>query len=174
MGNKKLILPKVPNKNEVLELFSKAKNIRNKMLLETIYYMGLRVSEAINIKYEDIDLSEGGFITIRQGKGGRDRLIPIPKTFYNDLNMWLKLQKFNSEDKLFPISRVQVHNIIKSINPEIHAHSLRHAYGTFLYEKTGDLRAVQEMLGHKNLETSRIYTHLSKEFKRKIIDKAFE
>lgn len=166
-------LPKVLPYRECLELFSKAKKIRDKMLLQFLFYCGLRVSECIHVKKEDLDLKEG-VLKVVQGKGGNDRLVPIPKPLMMDLKNWFALEPKEEEELLFKISRVRVHVIIKELNPNIHAHTLRHSYATHIYEKRGDIRMVQTLLGHKNIGTTSIYTHLSTKMKKKTIDEVFE
>ena len=166
-------LPKVLKHNEVLEVFSKAKNVRDKMLLQIVYYCGLRVSEALSLKFEDVDL-KNGVLKVVKGKGGKDRIVPIPKQLFQELSMWFKLELFNSDELLFKIKRVRVHQIIKAIRPDIHIHTLRHSYATHVYEKTGDIRMVQELLGHEDIGTTQVYTHLSTDLKKKMVDKTFE
>ncbi len=165
-------LPKIIKYEEVLQLFSKTKKVRDRILLETIYYCGLRVSEAINLKMEDIDIKDRT-LTVRQGKGGKDRIIPLPKQLTQDLLMWTKMKTFNPEERLFPITRIRVHQIIKDLNKNIHVHTLRHSYATYLVEQGENLRTVQELLGHSKLQTTTLYTHLSTKHKKKAIDRVF-
>ena len=173
MSRKSLKLPKVMKNSQVLDLFSKTKNPRDKILLETIYYCGLRVSESLSLKKQDVDLKEK-MIMVVSGKGNKDRLVPMPKPLLNDLSIWLTLQNLEDDERLFKITRMRVHQIIKEINPLIHAHTLRHSYGTQLYEKGVDLRSIAELMGHSEIETTKIYIHLSKTHKKKIIEGVFD
>lgn len=173
-------LPKVIKHEEALILFSKAKTTRDKMLLEAMYFCGLRVSETISIKYGHIDQKDW-FLKVVQGKGSKDRLVPIPKPLQRDLKMWFSLKQFDQEDYLFehpynkkPLTRERVHQIVKNIDKKIHCHTLRHSYATYVFEKTGNIKLVQDLLGHSNAKTTMIYTHLSRGHKRATVDKVFE
>ena len=120
----------------------------------------------------NIDFKEG-VLKVVQGKGGKDRLVPIPKPLMMDLKNWMALEPKKDDDILFPITRMWVHKIIKKLNPDIHAHTLRHSYATYLYDQKGDIRMIQELLGHSNIGTTSIYTHLSTKMKKKTIDEVF-
>jgi len=169
-------LPKVKSHEQCLILFSKAQNIKDKMIMQTLYYCGLRVSEAIHLKWDDIDFKESA-LKVVQGKGGRDRIVPITsKSFLNDLKAYSSLMNGKSE-YLFPsvkkskevVTRQNVFTMIKRIDSDIHPHTLRHSYATHIYEKTGDIRLIQQLLGHQSLNTTQLYTHLStKETKKKM------
>ena len=166
-------LPKVISHIKVLELFSRTKTPRDKILLETIYYCGLRVSESLSLKREHIDLKEG-FLEVIQGKGSKDRIVPLPKPLINDLKLWFGLKKLEEQDILFPITRIRVYQIIKAIDNKIHPHTLRHSYATHLYDEGLDIRAIGEILGHSDISSTKIYTHLSRKRKKKLIDQVYK
>ena len=166
-------LPKVISREEVMNLFDKVQNIRDKVLLKTIYWCGLRVSEAINIMPKDINFKERTLL-IRVAKRDKQRMAVIPKALLPDLEGWVKLNNFKDDERIFKIQRAQVHNIVKKANPNIHTHTLRHSLATHLYERTGDIHLVKESLGHTNISTTQIYTHLSTKARKDMIDKAFD
>ena len=165
-------IPEVRTHQYCLELISKSKTPRNKILLSLIYFCGLRVSEALNINFEDIDFKEN-VIKVTKGKGNKQRLIPMPKSLMIDLKSWLNLSN-TKEGRLFTIKRVQVHNIVKSLDPTIHTHTLRHSYATHIYEKTHDLNKVKDLLGHETISTTQIYAHVSTQDKKKTIEEVFD
>ena len=152
--------------------------IRDKACLELMYATGLRASEVVNLNLWDVNLSLGVIRCI--GKGSKERVVPlgeVAKTAikrYND-KVRPKLLKTASEGGLFltrlgrKMSRQMLWKIIKGykkktrIDKDITPHTLRHSFATHLLERGADLRVVQEMLGHSNISTTQIYTHINKE-----------
>ncbi len=149
--------------------------LRDKTIIELMYSCGLRVSELSELRVEQINLHEG-FITV-VGKGDKERLIPLGSKARNLINEYLnkvriKLNKKN-QDYLFlnrqagHLSRVSIWKLIKKytlkagINKNIHPHTLRHSFATHLLNNGADLRIVQELLGHSDISTTQIYTHLN-------------
>lgn len=159
---------------------------RNVAMLEVLYGCGLRVSELINLKISDLYL-EVGYIRII-GKGNKERLVPLGKIAANQIKLYLEeirahiQPKKEAQDVLFlnkrgtALSRVMVFLIIKNatqkagIRKKISPHTFRHSFATHLVENGADLRAVQEMLGHKSITTTEIYTHIDRQYLRKAID----
>ncbi len=161
---------------------------RNHAMLETMYSCGLRVSELIGLCLSNLYL-DVGFIKVI-GKGNKERLVPIGEDavkhilLYKDhiRNHLAKIQK-GSEDILFlnrrggALSRVMVFMILKELGQKIglkqniHPHTLRHSFATHLVEGGADLRAVQEMMGHKSITTTEIYTHLDRGYLRQTLEK---
>jgi integrase/recombinase XerD len=153
--------------------------IRDKAALELMYATGMRVSELAELSMEGLNL-DVGFIKCR-GKGDKERIVPIGKTAKEAIERYLEkvrpgLQKNASRDShLFlsrlgkKISRVSFWKMIKKnakiarIKKEITPHTLRHSFATHLLERGADLRVVQEMLGHADISTTQIYTHINKE-----------
>lgn len=161
---------------------------RNRAMLETMYSCGLRVSELIGLQISNLYL-DLGFIKVR-GKGDRERLVPIGDTAITQINLYkefvrthLPKIKPGQEDILFlnrrgaGLSRVMVFYVIRDlaekagIKGAIHPHTLRHSFATHLVEGGADLRAVQEMLGHKSITTTEIYTHLDRTYLRSTLEK---
>lgn len=173
-------LPEVLSVEEVNLLFNQIKgdtplDLRNKALLEFIYGSGLRVSELLNIELKDIHLNEGYISVI--GKGDKERIVPISKAAVKACRNYLihgreKLLK-GRETKIFlnnngsSLSRQGFHKILKGfalkagINTNVSAHTLRHSFATHLLENGMDLRTLQVLLGHDDISTTQIYTHIS-------------
>ena len=159
---------------------SKTEGERNRAILETLYSCGLRVSELTGLKLSNL-LKEEGFVRV-EGKGGKERLIPIGKSALKYIEFYLEAQRNHqdvdkdSEDILFlnrrgrALSRVMIFNIVKdlakkaSIQKNISPHTFRHSFATHLVEGGADLRAVQEMLGHESITTTEIYTHIDRQY----------
>ncbi|GGA60781.1 site-specific tyrosine recombinase XerD [Ornithinibacillus halotolerans] len=153
-------------------------DIRNKAMLELMYATGLRVSELVSLKIDDLHLTMG-FVRCT-GKGSKERIVPLGEVAEQALETYLKksrtilIKKNKEERSLFvnqhgrPLSRQGFWKILKkltdeaNISKDITPHTLRHSFATHLLENGADLRAVQEMLGHSDISTTQIYTHVSK------------
>jgi len=147
--------------------------IRDKAILETMYAAGLRVSEVINLKLEDIDLDIGYLRCL--GKGSKQRIIPIGKKAVSAIRKYLEKVRKDKSPYLFlnrrhnRLSRQSVWKIIKKyarsakISSQIKPHTLRHSFATHLLQRGADLRFVQELLGHSDISTTQIYTHIDKD-----------
>jgi integrase/recombinase XerD len=174
-------LPKVLSLEEVEALLTisgqEPLNYRNRAMLETLYATGMRVSEMINLTLSDTHLSMGFVRCV--GKGNKERIIPLGGEATKALKLYLEkarpnLLKKHSHDLLFvnhygkPLSRQGFWKIVKrlaemaNIQKELTPHTLRHSFATHLLENGADLRAVQEMLGHVDISTTQIYTHVTK------------
>ncbi len=156
---------------------------RDKAILETLYSCGLRIHELRALNYQDVDtLSE----TIRvMGKGKRERIVPIGRFAIQAIQTYLKLKgPSGGNDSLFVgrdkkrISTRGLQRILKpclkyaGLDPHLSPHKLRHSFATHLLNRGADLRSVQQMLGHKRLGTTQIYTHVSTERIKKAYDQA--
>lgn len=152
--------------------------IRDRALLETLYATGMRVSEAVNLKLNNINLDVGFLRCI--GKGNKERVIPLGKKAIHSLSRYLEASRpqfLNKKESEFlflsrfgkKISRQSLWKIIKRyaraarIKKTIKPHILRHSFATHLLERGADLRSVQEMLGHANISTTQLYTHVNKD-----------
>lgn len=151
---------------------------RNRALLEVLYSCGLRVSEARDLQLSDLYLDEG-FIRVR-GKGNKERLVPISGRATTELKHWFSERshidtKRGHEDFVFispqrgsQLSRITIFRIIKEqarmvgIRKEISPHTFRHSFATHLLEGGANLRAIQTMLGHEQITTTEIYTHIDR------------
>jgi integrase/recombinase XerC len=160
--------------------------IRDVAIFELFYSSGLRLSELTALNLNDIDLTDNSLI-VRSGKGGKSRVLPIGSKAVIALNNWLQLRLNNvlaSESALFTSSRgtrLGQRSIElrlsqwckkKGINTHVHPHMLRHSFASHLLESSQDLRAVQELLGHSNISTTQIYTHLDFQHLADIYDKS--
>lgn len=174
-------LPDVLSYDEVNNLLNieinNNEDIRNKAMLELLYASGFRISELLNIKLGDIDYTNAVVRTF--GKGSKERVVPLPDVTLDYINEYLKVRKDilgNKEsDYLFITRRGSkmdrttffkfIKNLLikKNIHKDISPHTLRHSFATHLLEGGADLRSIQVLLGHENIKTTKIYTHLSKE-----------
>lgn len=154
--------------------------LRDKAMLELFYSSGLRVTELINLKISDLYFSDGVIRVL--GKGSKQRLIPIGSSAVKWIREYMKTlrplleKKMKSENIIFlnnrgtKLSRMGVWKIVDKyvkaakIEKEFHPHTFRHSFATHLLEGGADLRAVQEMLGHADISTTQIYTHIDREF----------
>ena len=161
--------------------------VRNRAIIETLYSCGLRVSELINLSYQNLYL-DIGFIKVI-GKASKERLVPIGSAaikyikIYSDQHRKNIKIKSGNEGFLFlnrrgsKISRNMIFIIIQKISKKINLekkispHTFRHSFATHMIEGGADLRAVQEMLGHESITTTEIYTHLNKEYLREVVKK---
>ena len=163
---------------------------RNQMMLYLMYVTGMRVSELVNLKIAHIMFNEG---RVRiEGKGGRHRIVPLPLSIVTMLRNYIKqihdafTQKHDETEYLFPIkygsqvkliSRQAFWILLKGIwkksgvQKEISPHKLRHSFATHMLKRGTNLRYLQEMLGHENISTVQVYTHVETSFLRKIYDK---
>ena len=163
-------LPSVLSVQEIDEIFS---------ILEVMYACGLRVSEVTGLEISDLFLNDG-FIRVF-GKGSKERIVPIGMSAVNFVEQYMNesrsfLKKTNTGNNLFlnfrgtKLSRMAIWDIVKKycklagIKKEIHPHTLRHSFATHLLEGGADIRAIQEMLGHSDISTTQIYTHIDKEY----------
>ena len=161
--------------------------VRDRAILETLYATGMRVSEAVNLKVDNVNLDIGFLRCI--GKGNKERVIPLGKKAIASVKRYLevsrpRLLKNKGSEYLFvsrfgkKISRQSFWKLIKKyalqarIKKPIRPHILRHSFATHLLERGADLRSVQEMLGHSNIATTQIYTHINRE-RLKSIHKQF-
>ncbi len=182
-------LPIFLDENEVVRFITspdvaKKNGYRDRAVLETLYSTGIRVSELVGMNIDNIDFISG-LIKVT-GKGRKQRLSPIGDVALKAVRDYLgsKNRKSNKEKAIFlnksgtritdrSIRRIVDKYIkVSSVKEKISPHSLRHSFATHLLNKGADLRSVQELLGHKNLSTTQIYTHVSSERLKNVYDKA--
>ncbi len=182
-------LPHVLTFNEVEKILKQPNikeklGLRDKAILELFYACGVRISELINIKISDLFFTEEIIRVL--GKGSKERLIPIGESAIYWITNYLKnsrsllIKKLKSENYVFlnsrgsKLSRMGVWKIVDryvreaGINKEVHPHTFRHSFATHLLEGGADLRAVQEMLGHSDISTTQIYTHIDREYIKQV------
>jgi len=174
--------------DEILELFESIDTntdlgIRNLAMFEIMYASGLRVSEVCNLQLSDIDFITS-IVTI-VGKGNKERQVPFYPQAGDDLKNYIKTVRpkfatINSGDYVFLNHRGQkltsrgINYILKgySKNKNLHPHILRHSFATHMLDNGADLRTIQELLGHGNISTTQIYTHVTQERLKNVYNKA--
>lgn len=177
---KKKSLPNVLNYDEINKLldFKELDNIndyRDRLIFEMLYSTGLRVSELSNIKLKDIDMKEKSIKVL--GKGNKERYVYYSNHASHALKEYLDIRNTKSEylfinSKDERLSRQSIEDIVNkrikkiSLMHHISPHTLRHTFATDMLKNGADIRVVQELLGHKKLSTTEIYTHLSNEYLR--------
>ena len=180
-------LPDVLSPEDVEQLLnfkpSNTIEIRDMAIVELMYSSGLRVSETVNINISDFE-ENMSFLRVL-GKGSKTRLVPMGRFAINAINNWISEREkiSNNTDALFlnsKGSRLSVRSIqlrlkkmaIKQGLPPVPPHMLRHSFATHMLESSGDLRTIQELLGHSSLSTTQIYTKLDYQHLAKIYDKS--
>lgn len=187
-------LPRTLDTDQVNQLLnvqtSKWHSIRDSAILELFYSSGLRLSELVGINIQDLNLEDGSIIVT--GKGNKQRLLPVGKKAQAALKGWLQVRAFLPRKKtkigdakaLFLSergNRISTRNVQarirhwtshQGIAGNIHPHMLRHSFASHMLESSGDLRAVQELLGHADISTTQIYTHLNFQHLAQVYDKA--
>ena len=185
-------LPMTLTSNEVNLILKsiklKSKNgFRNRAIIETLYGSGLRVSELINLKISDIYFEEDLIMIL--GKGNKQRFVPMSyyskkyiKKYINTIRSKKVIEK-KFHDYLFlnkngkNLSRVAIFNIIKkimnvvNIKKIVSPHTFRHSFATHILENGADLRSIQQMMGHENITTTEIYTHIDTKHLTKVLEK---
>ncbi len=186
-------LPGVLSQSEVEEILGQPKEsekdrkrlwLRDRTILEVLYAAGIRVSELIRLRQSEVHDTEG--ILRVFGKGSKERLVPIGGSALRWISRYrregrpLLARRGVSQDVLFlnrrgtPMTRMAIWNIVQmytkkaGITKEVHPHTFRHSFATHLLEGGADLRAVQEMLGHSDISTTQIYTHIDREYLKEV------
>ena len=171
---KKIILPNVLNKKEILDMIDQTKNIQHKIILMFLYYSGFRLNELLNLKWENLDI-ERKIIQLKIAKGDHQRVVFLHDRLIEVLNVFgIKREGIiflSNRNKKY--SEESIQQIVKQaakkakINKRVTPHTLRHTFATHLLEAGADIRYIQQLLGHKNLQTTQIYTHVAnKDIKR--------
>lgn len=161
------------------------KGCRDNAIVEVLYSTGLRVSELISLRIDNLFFGEGYIRVV--GKGDKQRLVPIGSVARDKIQLYMELRrpKRSSEATLFlnnrgePLTRIMIFNIIKQaarlagVEKNISPHTLRHSYATHLLEGGANIRQVQELLGHESITTTEVYTHLDREHLRRVVEDSF-
>jgi len=174
MPKKDKTLPEVLTKDEVRNLIDSTDNEKSRLILSFLYSTGLRVSELVNLKVEDINFEEcTGWV--RRGKGAKDRLFNVSRNLLSELKTYLEgrgnIYVFSKEK---PLTTRNIQKIIcgtkkrAGINKKVTPHTLRHSFATHLLEAGTDIRMIQAILGHSSLSTTQLYTHISSEQIKKV------
>ena len=171
-------IPSVLTKEEIKKLINVIDTKKSRLMVSFMYACGFRVSELVNLKIKDLNFEEK-IGNVRQGKGKKDRVFNIPEFLLEDLKTQVEKQKESKKEYLFsgPKAKLSERNLQKmvkkaanraGINKDVHCHTLRHSFATHLLENGTDIRKIQELLGHADLSTTQIYTHISREELKKI------
>jgi integrase/recombinase XerD len=171
-------LPNVLSKEEVSAILKALTNLKHRTMLSLIYACGLRRSELLNLKPENID-SKRHLLIILNAKGKKDRVVPISDKVIDMLREYYKAYKpkvwlFEGQQQAGQYSEMSLQKVLKKalettrINKPVTLHWLRHSYATHLLESGTDLRYIQELLGHKSSKTTEIYTHVSEKSLQRI------
>ncbi|MCH8945345.1 MAG: tyrosine-type recombinase/integrase [Nanoarchaeota archaeon] len=171
-------LPTVLTKEEVKKMLNSVDTKKSKLMISLIYACGMRVSEILNLKINDLNFEERTG-KILQAKGKKDRIFNIPQFLFNNLKKQVKKQTEKNQEFLFsgPKGRLTSRNIQKIVNnvakkagikKDVHCHTLRHSFATHLLEDGTDIRVIQELLGHSDISTTQLYSHVSSKMLKKI------
>jgi len=168
LAKSKQKLPVVLNKTEIQKMFELTTNIKHKIVLALLYYAGLRLSEVRNLKWQDIDF-ERELIHIKQAKGERERIVFLHKKLKELLKEygvrkfgWILISERGGRYKERTIQQIVKNAARKAgIRKKVTPHTLRHSFATHLLEGGADIRYIQQLLGHKSLRTTQIYTHVA-------------
>ncbi|WP_372769663.1 tyrosine recombinase XerC [Pseudoalteromonas sp.] len=181
-------LPKnldVDQVNQLLEIVPEdTLAVRDKAMMELMYSSGLRLSELASLNLNDKQAIFNGLLTVK-GKGSKERVIPVGRKAISAVKEWLKVRaEFANADEMALFTskqkrrlsirqiraRMKKWGIEQGLSANVHPHKLRHSFASHILESSGDLRAVQELLGHSNLSTTQVYTHLDFQHLAKVYD----
>ncbi|GBE19937.1 tyrosine recombinase XerC [archaeon BMS3Abin17] len=165
---KEKILPKLLSKEQIKKLIEATDNLKHKLIVKLLYSSGLRLGELLNLKRKDLDF-ERNILYIRKGKGKKDRITLISENLKLDLLNYYSKNTFKTEYILegrngkYTKKSVQkvLDNLGKKIGTKVHPHMLRHSFATHLLDSGTDIRHIQKLLGHSDISTTEIYTHVS-------------
>lgn len=180
-------LPRALDADQVGQLLNEpAENdithLRDRAMAELFYSSGLRLAELVAVDLDDID-PHAGLLTVT-GKGRKTRTVPVGRLALEAIEAWLAVRPASDERALFisqRMRRISVRNVQArlrllgrraGLHQDVHPHMLRHSFASHLLESSGDLRAVQELLGHSNISTTQIYTHLDFQHLASVYDAA--
>ena len=179
-------LPSFLTEEEMIKLLKVSegddeRSLRNHAILEMFYSTGMRISELVGLNVDDIDFISG--VTKVRGKGKKERLLPVGEYALKAIRAYLDNRRRQSlavflNKKGSRLTTRGTRNVVRkyiriaSLSGGISAHSLRHSFATHLLNRGADLRSIQELLGHANLSTTQIYTHLTTEKLKSVYDKA--
>ena len=177
LARKSLKLPLVLSKEEIIKMIESTNNLKHKLVITLLYYAGLRLDEARSLNWQDVDFDRE-IIHLKTAKGDKERVVFLHKKLADMLNIY----GINKEGLIFVSQRDVRYNkrtiqqIIKftskkaGIKKNVTPHTLRHSFATHLLESGADIRYIQQLLGHKDLKTTQIYTHVANKDIKKLAD----
>ncbi len=162
------LLPKVISKENIKKMLEITKNLKHKIIMELLYSSGIRLNELLNLKRKDLDFDRN-IINVRLGKGAKDRITLMSESLKIDLLKYYSTYEFKTEFVLegrngkYTKRSVQevLEQLGKKLDIKLTPHMLRHSFATHLLEQGTDIRHIQKLLGHSDLKTTEIYTHVS-------------
>ncbi len=165
---KEKILPSVLSKEQIKQMIKNCDNLKHKLVIEFLYSSGLRLQELLDLKRRYIDF-EKNIIYVKKGKGKRDRITLISDSIKLDLLKYYSNENFKTEyvfeGRNGKYTKKSVQKILetsgKKIGIRVHPHMLRHSFATHLLDNGIDIRYIQKLLGHSDIKTTEIYTHVS-------------
>ena len=166
-------LPSVLTKDEVKKLIEHSGSKKSELIIKTLYSSGLRVSELVNLKWNNLELSDK-IAWVRSGKGQKDRMIILSESIVKSFEQMPKISEHIFPGRKGALTTKNIQKLVKGaayradINKKVTPHTLRHSFATHLLEAGNDIRVIQELLGHSNLQTTQIYTHISSDKKKSI------
>lgn len=170
-------LPEVLAQEEVARMLEATQNQKHGLVLGLLYGCGLRLSEIRDLKKEAVRPQEG-ILIVRQGKGNKDRIVSLPSSILRSLQPFLAEDGFPyvfRSERGGRLHRATIQKIVKNasrkadIRKRVHPHTLRHSYATHLLEGGTDLRVIQRLLGHANIQATEIYTHVSTSVIKRVV-----
>ena len=167
-------LPSVLTKEEVKKVIECAGTNKSRLIIMMLYASGLRVSELVNMKWADLELDEK-IAWVRKGKGSKDRMIILSESLVKSFKQLQQVSEYLFPGRKGALTTKNIQKLVKlaashaKINKKVTPHTLRHSFATHLLENGTDIRIIQELLGHSNLQTTQIYTHISSKQKKLII-----
>lgn len=170
-------LPEVLTQDEILGIIRLTSNPKHRLMLQLLYGCGLRLSEIRELKKEDVRPTDG-LLYVRQGKGMKDRIVSLPESIAQSMKPFLTEDGypyvFRSE-RGGRMHKRTIQMVVKQaasragITRRVHTHTLRHSYATHLLENGTDIRMIQKLLGHSNVKTTEVYTHVSTAAIRRVV-----
>ncbi len=153
-------LPNFCEKSEIDKILNKARNnnARDNLILLFLFRTGLRVSELVNLRVQDI---RDDYIIIRSGKGNKDRIVPITSDLYSLISLHITGKSENS--RVFNLTARRIRQICKDYDDNLHPHKLRHSFAVYCLRSGMDLRSLQKILGHSDLSTTQVYLDITAE-----------
>ena len=173
-------IPKAITKSQIDEIFNSLNNTKSRngkiytMVLRLMFFSGLRVSEALNIKWSDLNIND--FSLNIYGKGSKERKVYLTKNFSKELSHLKSNSIFIFHIKNKPISTRTINKFLKDsfkngiINKSLSSHIFRHSFATTMLENNADIRHIQKLLGHSSISTTEIYTKVAKSLKKNVLD----
>jgi len=162
-------LPEILSIDEIRKMIEVTKNIKHKLIIKLLYGAGLRVSEIINLKKQDLNFKED-LIKIRLAKGKKDRFVKIPSTIKQEIKSYLNLisgEYLFESNRAGKLTKKTIGKVVQNsakkaeIKKRVYPHLLRHSFATHLLEQGTDLRLIQKLLGHSDIRTTQMYAHIS-------------